>query len=94
MILTFGKYRDQTIEDVFKKDPLYTQWLVNQPKVPKDIKEYIKSNLDDYYMPFGKYKNKPLKFIACNDPDYLTWLKNESDIAKNFKDLSALLQKF
>ena len=91
--MTFGKYIGIEIKDIFTKDPLYCQWLLNQPKVPKEIKDYIKSNLNDYYMPFGKYKNKGLKTIANQDPEYIKWLKNEPDIARNFKELSALLQK-
>jgi hypothetical protein len=69
MKITFGKYKNQELEDIIKNDPGYCKWLSNQPNVNDEIKEFINDNLDmkELMMRWGKYKNKTLNWIKNND---------------------------
>jgi hypothetical protein len=86
--LTFGKHKNETIEDVYASDPGYCRWLKNQPNlVDGDIMTFLESKLaqDDgsYLLTWGKYKNKSLKAIHSIDPNYVEWLcKNQFVIEK------------
>lgn len=49
MKIVKGKYKDKTVEYVFKNDYTYFEWLLlNGNKVQSGLREYCKKYLDDY----------------------------------------------
>ncbi|GMF14344.1 unnamed protein product [Phytophthora fragariaefolia] len=78
--LTFGKYKGQSIEEVYASDPGYCR-MHNQPSlnISDDIKIFLHSkflnNDNSYMMTWGKYKGKSLKQISRMDPNYIDWLR-------------------
>ncbi|KAG6942098.1 hypothetical protein JG688_00018315 [Phytophthora aleatoria] len=68
--LSFGKYKNFTIHEVYDKDPSYCRWLRNQKMLiedpDSDISKFLASKFangsDDgsYLLNFGKYKGKYL----------------------------------
>ncbi len=82
--INFGKYKNQDVEDVFKKDPNYCVWLMRQPTLSTEddpVRELLKKKLfdsDAYYMTWGKYKGQALKVIAATDYKYIEWLKENT----------------
>jgi uncharacterized protein (DUF3820 family) len=97
MKFTFGKYKTRDVDEILEENPSYCKWIMKQPYLPKDVKEYIKNYLDDheieYKMRWGKYKNLTLDEICAKDPFYISWLKNNS-FAKEDEDLMKLVNKF
>ncbi|EGZ27438.1 hypothetical protein PHYSODRAFT_470421 [Phytophthora sojae] len=79
--LSFGKYKGQSIEDVFKNDPGYCRWIHNQPSlnISEEMKIFLHSrflnNDNSYMMTWGKYRGKSLQQISKLDPGYLDWLR-------------------
>ncbi|EGZ20676.1 hypothetical protein PHYSODRAFT_497156 [Phytophthora sojae] len=79
--LYFGKYKGQSIEDVFKNDPGYCRWIHNQPSlnISEEMKIFLHSrflnNDNSYMMTWGKYRGKSLQQISKLDPGYLDWLR-------------------
>ncbi|EGZ11228.1 hypothetical protein PHYSODRAFT_518880 [Phytophthora sojae] len=79
--LSFGKYKGQSIEDVFKNDPGYCRWIHNQPSlnISEKMKIFLHSrflnNDNSYMMTWGKYRGKSLQQISKLDPGYLDWLR-------------------
>ncbi|EGZ11276.1 hypothetical protein PHYSODRAFT_518432 [Phytophthora sojae] len=79
--LSFGKYKGQSIEDVFKNDPGYCRWIHNRPRlnISEEMKIFLHSrflNNDNFYMmTWGKYRGKSLQQISKLDPGYLDWLR-------------------
>ncbi|EGZ13470.1 hypothetical protein PHYSODRAFT_513963 [Phytophthora sojae] len=79
--LSFGKYKGQSIEDVFKNDPGYCRWIHNQPSlnISEEMKIFLHSrflnNDNSYMMTWGKCRGKSLQQISKLDPDYLDWLR-------------------
>jgi uncharacterized protein (DUF3820 family) len=101
-LITFGKYRDKEISDIYESDVGYAKWLYTQELIlgsKPEIKEFLRSKFEgsdmSYVMRFGKYKNKTINWIKSNDPKYIDWLqKNEyvkSNCPKLMKDLAELL---
>jgi uncharacterized protein (DUF3820 family) len=100
-IITFGKYKNKEIAEVYVSDLGYTKWLYTQELIlgsKPGIKEFLRSKFEgsdmSYVMRFGKYKNKTIVWIKNNDPKYIDWLqKNEYVIGncpKLVKELEAL----
>ncbi|EGZ07083.1 hypothetical protein PHYSODRAFT_529854 [Phytophthora sojae] len=79
--LSFGKYKGQSIEDVFKIDPGYCRRIHNQPSlnISEEMKIFLHSrflnNDNSYMMTWGKYRGKSLQQISKLDPGYLDWLR-------------------
>ncbi|EGZ11138.1 hypothetical protein PHYSODRAFT_518775 [Phytophthora sojae] len=79
--LSFGKYKGQSIEDVFKNDPGYCRWIHNQSSlnISEEMKIFLHSrflnNDNSYMMTWGKYRGKSLQQISKLDPGYLDWLR-------------------
>ncbi|EGZ20529.1 hypothetical protein PHYSODRAFT_442103, partial [Phytophthora sojae] len=79
--LSFGKYKGQSIEDVFKNDPGYCRWIHNQPSlnISEEMKIFLHSrflnNDNSYMMTWGKHRGKSLQQISELDPGYLDWLR-------------------
>lgn len=88
-VLNFGKYKNKTIDYVFKYDPQYCQWMFSQPLLTEnnsEIYNFLKEKLinkNDYYLKFGRYKNKPLSFVIKHDPNYIIWLRGNKYIKNN-----------
>ena len=51
MLITFGKYKNQSIENIFKKDKQYIKWLCNQ-------KWYEENHKELYFLGDGALKFK------------------------------------
>jgi hypothetical protein len=90
--LTFGKFKNLTIENVFNENTSYCNWLYRQPMAEQypEIYKFLESkfkNKNDYYMTFGRYKNKPLSWILENDNKYILYLKGNEYVKNNLTDL-------
>ncbi|GMF58904.1 unnamed protein product [Phytophthora fragariaefolia] len=82
--LTFGKHKSKTIHEVYKTDPGYCRWLMNQNGLvddDSDIGKFLaqKFGNDDgsFLMTWGKYKLKTIKQIQAIDTNYLEWLSSD-----------------
>src|SRR6218665_3596624 len=83
MIIDFGKYRDHDIDDVYKIDPQYLAWLVNQEHmITPDMKHCIEEKLEgadlSYRLKWGKHKGKTLAWVKEHNATYLDWLSNNA----------------
>jgi len=89
MKITFGKYKNQEIEEVINNDPSYCKWLSNQPFTNEDMKKYIKEHLDmgQLTMRWGKHKDKTITWIKENDAKYIDWLKQNDFVKDKCKEL-------
>jgi len=92
--LSFGKYKNYTVEELFRRDPKYCQWLRNQPFIKNneelydELNEVLKDvNDDDYILNFGKHKGKSLKQVYNLDRPYIDWLKKNDYVKQNCKRL-------
>lgn len=100
MNLTFGKYKNESVDEVFNKDPSYLNWLKTQPfiKDNKELIDYIEKKLvdfnDEYIMKWGKYKNKSLSQINEIDNKYIQWLKSSDYVNKNCTRLVKELESY
>ncbi|KAL8007787.1 hypothetical protein Plhal703r1_c03g0016711 [Plasmopara halstedii] len=71
--LTFGKYKNSTIQEVLDKDPSYCRWLRNQSNLDEDMAKFpasIFANESDdgsYLLNFGKYKGKSVQQVFAID---------------------------
>jgi len=91
-ILTFGKYKNLTVDKVFEENPNYLQWLFSRTDENdnEDLYNALKSKLinkNDYYMNWGKFKNKPLSYIMEKDPQYIVWLRGNQFVKEKQPDL-------
>jgi uncharacterized protein (DUF3820 family) len=85
MIIPFGKYKNESIEDIFEKDLPYCKWLFNQEMLIGgllDVQMFLNDKLKgsdlSFEMGWGKWKNRTIKWIQQNEPQYFTWLcKNQ-----------------
>lgn len=76
---TFGKYKGKEVDYVIENDQSYVKWVVNQPFLNSEIKNYVKSKISlEYTINWGKYKGKSIKYIFNTDPKYIDWLKVNS----------------
>ena len=92
--IQFGKYQEDTFEEILRKDVPYCRWLLKSDNLDIDIKDYLSANLpkdEGYLMPFGKYKGKPLEYIKRTDNAYIKWLKKNEYVQKQMPALSKLL---
>ena len=49
MKIDFGKYKDKTVEYVFKNDYTYFEWIINNDRLKQvELKKYCKKYLDNY----------------------------------------------
>lgn len=75
--LTFGKFKNKTLDEIFDEHPSYIVYLmsVNAKKyVSDEMCVYIKDNFQEKLrVPFGKYKNKLFVDIQRDDPRYFEW---------------------
>lgn len=93
LMIDFGKHKGKSIVDLSKTDFSYCKWLVSQPSVSDEIKEYINNNvnINDYIMRWGRHKGKTVSYIKANDIKYTKWLLgNQYVIDKCPKLLEAL----
>ena len=76
LMIDFGKHKGKSIIDLSKTDLSYCKWLVAQPSVSDEIKEYINNNVNvnDYLMRWGRHKGKTVSYIKANDTKYMKWL--------------------
>lgn len=91
-ILKFGKYKSNTIQDIYEKDLSYCQWLLRQPSIENysEIKKFLEEKFIDpneCYLSFGKYKNKSISEIKKKDPKYIDYLKNNEYVKSKMKKL-------
>jgi uncharacterized protein (DUF3820 family) len=96
--LTFGKYKNKEISQVWEENKSYCQWLYTQPMIKNhpEIYKFLDDNLKnkkDYYMTFGKYKNKPLSWIIENDSKYILYLKGNDYVKENLTKLYEIVNK-
>ncbi|EGZ29638.1 hypothetical protein PHYSODRAFT_468259 [Phytophthora sojae] len=96
--LTFGKYKNTPIEEVFTSDPGYCRWMLNQPSlnISEEIKIFLHSkfltNDNSYMMSWGKYKGKTLKQISRTDSNYIDWLRKNPFVIEKCPKLVEALQ--
>lgn len=91
-IITFGKHKNKTIDQIFDENPQYLEWLFSreQTKDNKELYEALESKLknkNDYYLNFGRHKNKGLSWIIQNDPKYIVWLRGNTYVKENIPKL-------
>jgi len=94
-VINFGKFKNQTIFEIYKHSPSYLSWLKN--KVP--LKEYTGLVLDNILSgvckhaivisttPFNKYKEHMAKCTKCNKE---IWKWNLINCIKCHKELISL----
>uniref|UniRef100_K3WHA0 Exodeoxyribonuclease X-like C-terminal domain-containing protein n=1 Tax=Globisporangium ultimum (strain ATCC 200006 / CBS 805.95 / DAOM BR144) TaxID=431595 RepID=K3WHA0_GLOUD len=99
-ILDFGKYKGQSIEEVFEKDASYCCWLYKQEALLESdspmkafLEGKIRSDDDSYIMKWGKHKNKTVKWIYENDKKYFEWLLNNNYVSSKCPSLKKDLLK-
>ncbi|GMF10684.1 unnamed protein product [Phytophthora lilii] len=96
--LTFGKYKNTSIEEVFTSDPGYCRWMLNQPSlnISEEIKIFLHSkfltNDNSYMMSWGKYKGKTLKQISRTDSNHIDWLRKNLFVIEKCPKLVEALQ--
>ncbi|DAZ96671.1 TPA: hypothetical protein N0F65_009234 [Lagenidium giganteum] len=80
--LTFGEYKNQTIQEIYEKDIRYARWLRTQdiligskPEIKSFLEEKFKDSDNSYLMTWGKYKSHTIKWIHTNDKAYFKWLQ-------------------
>jgi hypothetical protein len=98
VVLKFGKYKNQELEDIFSKDEPYCFWMWkwSQIKGYPEIYEFLKNKFkdgDDFYMYYGKHKNKSISWINDNDQPYLHYLKNNI-FAQSVPELVKALENY
>lgn len=99
MILTFGKHKDEEIENVFADDSRYCRWLYTQPilmgKFP-EIHEFLDSKFKNtdlsYPLTFGKYKGLPINWIYNHDRKYFDWMAGNKFVSDNCPKLKEAIQ--
>lgn len=95
-ILNFGKYKNKDIEEVFKSDISYCQWVFKQPLLQNypDIYDFLKKkfiNPNDYYLNFGKYKGKSIYWIKSRDEGYIRYLRGNEYVQTKLRDLARIV---
>ncbi|GMG16834.1 unnamed protein product [Phytophthora fragariaefolia] len=92
--LTFGKHKSKIIHEVYKTDPGYCRWLLNQKGLvdgESDIGKFLarKFGNDDgsFLMTWGKYKLKTIKQIHAIDTSYLEWLSSNEFVKTKMSKL-------
>jgi uncharacterized protein (DUF3820 family) len=98
LILNFGKYSRESIDDVFLIDPGYTKWLYNQKTLIGNtpIELWLDEHLPEspgFQMPWGKFKGKTLAEINASNPQYIDWLRS-TDIVKKQKHIAQAIDQF
>lgn len=97
--LTFGKYNERAIEDVFAEDPSYCRWVFAQDNDTSDeIREFLAQHFDrddnSYIMRWGKHRGRSLKQVAAIAPAYIAWLKKSEFVLTKCPRLTAELAQF
>ena len=85
----FGKYRDENIIEVAKKDPGYLEWMLMEKEDGDGLDEDWRQTLENalkiaekeavWLFPFGKYKGQSIDEIAEHDIGYLRWSLENMD---------------
>jgi len=85
----FGKYRDEDIIEVAKKDPGYLEWMLKEKGGEEGLDEDWRHTLESalkaaedeavWLFPFGKYKGQSIEEIASCDIGYLKWSLENMD---------------
>ena len=80
-VITFGKYKGKTVEEVYKKDPKYLYWAVNNTfrfDLPKDFLHQLHSKIFitsfDSTLPFGLYEGQKLSTVYYSNARYLAYM--------------------
>jgi uncharacterized protein (DUF3820 family) len=90
-ILTFGKYKGETLNDIIKTQPQYVSWLLSNAEwftINGEATALLKKTPQGYkplglhgIVRFGKYKGMLLEDVIKGDPNYIKFLLD------NWKDL-------
>jgi len=92
-ILTFGKFKACSIDDLLREEEAYCYWIYTHLeglKVHKNIIKLLENKFKDdeqQYLTFGKHKNKSLNYIRENDPTYIDYLKKNDYVKNNMPKL-------
>ena len=94
LTVNFGKYKSQSIADIYEKDERYCKWLFTQEiligELPA-IKEFLFSKFNgtdlSYVMTWGRNKGKSINWINQNDKSYIKWLLTNQFVADHCKTL-------
>lgn len=92
--ITFGKYKNYTIQEIANIDIYYLIWLVENKGLLINFSalntEKIKVTMNpDDKMTFGKYKDYTIQEIANEDIEYLKWIQENTHIKINLKALKS-----
>ena len=96
-VLGFGKHHDRTIEEVFKIDPNYCRFLVNDytgalsASTESFLKEKFVRGAGSPIIRFGKYKGCSIDYIKTADRPYLSWMSRNEFVLTCPKLLAAVL---
>lgn len=98
LYLTFGKYKRESIDNVFILDPNYCHWLYNQKILigGSAIETWLSKHLPKsgaFVMPWGKHKGKTIQEIHTINPYYIDWLR-DTDIVKKQIHIAQAIDKF
>lgn len=86
MTLTFGKYKNKSIEEVYSTDKSYILWLSENAyhdALKETVKKFLESkNVEDklikkngtYVINFGKFYGKSLMVAYKDKPRYMNWM--------------------
>jgi len=89
--ITFGKYKNQYVEDIYNKDIYYIEWIIknidrkNNKEIFEEIYKLKINNKKEYEFTFGKYKNKKITDVIKNDKEYIKWIIKNSTMNENIK---------
>ena len=90
-IITFGKHKGETYQELLHSDPQYCRWLMNteiKPGSPSaDLIEWlyaqdipIPSFSEKTKMNVGKLKGKKIKDILNHYPNYCDWVRDNIEL--------------
>lgn len=99
VLITFGKYAEQHVSNVWMKDPGYILWLRGSDNLEPEIRDEVHkiSGLYEdgtYFMTWGKYKGKALVDVTRIDKNYIDWLKNNKFVKEKCPRLLSELEKY
>lgn len=92
--IPFGKFKNQSIETVYRVDPSYCRWISTQTELMEknpDIKKFIQDRFSEtdssYMMNWGRYKGRTIRQIKAVDAKYIEWLQENDFVRDKCKKL-------
>ncbi len=95
--VTFGKHEGKKLDDIFRQDPSYIEWLARKARdtrLRQAAGQLIDSqNAVEYKLTFGKYEGSTLGDVFEEDPGYLQWLAENAHSPQVRSKADSVLRK-